>query len=59
MNPLAREAAEAVRLGWLLAVMTVVFFVAFVAWIWWAWSPRNRRYMEEARHLPFSEGGDA
>jgi cbb3-type cytochrome oxidase subunit 3 len=59
VNPLLREAAGSVQLGWLLGVMTVVFFAVFLAWIRWAWSPRNRRLMEDARHMPFNEGGDA
>jgi cbb3-type cytochrome oxidase subunit 3 len=59
VNPLVREAAGAVQLGWLLGVMTVVFFAVFLAWIWYAWSPANRAAMEEARHMPFTEGGDA
>lgn len=59
MNPLLREAAGAVHLGWLLGVMTVVFFALFLAWIWYAWSPANRQAMEEARQMPFTEGNDA
>lgn len=59
MNPLVRDAAGAVQLGWLLGIMTVVFFAIFLAWIWYAWSPANRRAMEEARQMPFTEGGDA
>jgi len=59
VNPLLREAAGAVQLGWVLGVMTVVFFAVFLAWIWYAWSPANRAAMEEARQMPFTEGGDA
>ena len=59
MNPLLREAAGAVQLGWLLGAMTVVFFAIFLGWIWYAWSPGNRQLMEEARQMPFAEGGEA
>jgi cbb3-type cytochrome oxidase subunit 3 len=58
VNPLVREAASAVQLGWVAAVMTVVFFAVFLGWIWYAWSPANRQAIEEARQLPFTEGGD-
>lgn len=59
MNPLIREAAGAVHMGWLLGVMTVVFFAFFLGWVWWAWSPANRKLMDEASRLPFNDGGDA
>jgi cbb3-type cytochrome oxidase subunit 3 len=58
VNPLVREAAGAVQLGWVAAVMTVVFFAVFLGWIWYAWSPANRHAIEEARQMPFTEGGD-
>lgn len=59
MNALVREAVGAVQLGWVAAAMTVIFFAAFLGWIWWAWSPANRQALEEARQMPFTEGGDA
>ena len=59
MNPLIRETAGAVQLGWVAGAMTVVFFAVFLAWIWYAWSPANRGAIEEARRMPFTEGGDA
>lgn len=59
MNPLIREAAAAVHMGWLLGAMTVVFFVFFLGLIWWVWSPSSRQLMEEAAQMPFTEGGDA
>lgn len=58
MNPLLREAAGAVELGWLMGIMTAVFFAIFLAWTWYAFSPRNRHIMEEAARMPL-EGGDA
>lgn len=59
MNPLLRDAAGSVSMGWLLAGMTVVFFAVFLGWIWYAWSPGNRKLMEEAAQMPFADGGDA
>ena len=59
MNPLLREAVAAVQLEWVAAAMTVVFFAVFLGWIWYAWSPANRQALEEARQMPFTEGGDA
>ncbi|MFZ5625347.1 MAG: cbb3-type cytochrome oxidase subunit 3 [Gemmatimonadota bacterium] len=58
MNPLLREAADSVRYGWVLGIMTVVFLGCFVAWVWWTCTPRNRQRLEEAARLPFSDGGD-
>jgi cytochrome c oxidase cbb3-type subunit 4 len=58
MNPLLRQAVEAVQSGWLGGVMTVVFFVFFLGWIWWAYSPRNKDLMDEAARLPFMDGGE-
>lgn len=58
MNPLLREAVDAVQSGWLGGVMTVVFFVFFLAWIWWTYSPRNKEKMDEAAQLPFMDGGE-
>ena len=59
MNPLIREVAGAVELTWISAVTTVVFFAVFLGWVWYAWSPANRKAIEEARQMPFTEGGDA
>lgn len=59
MNPLIREAAGAAQMEWIPAVMTVLFFAVFLGWIWYAWSPANRKAIEEARQMPFTEGGDA
>jgi len=59
MNPLLREAAGAVSLGWLLGVMTVIFLAVFLGWIWYANSPRNRSLMDEAARMPFDDGGDS
>ncbi|MFQ5536882.1 MAG: cbb3-type cytochrome oxidase subunit 3 [Gemmatimonadota bacterium] len=58
MNPLIKEAAASVQMGWLLGVMTVVFFVVFLGWVWWAYNPRNRERMEEAAMMPFMDGGE-
>jgi cbb3-type cytochrome oxidase subunit 3 len=59
MNPVFREAAEQLRLGWLMGVMTAVFLVTFLGWTWWAWSKRNQAALEEASRLPFQDGGDS
>jgi len=59
VNPLLKEAASSVQLGWLLGVMTVVFFAVFLGWIWYAWAPGNRKLMEEAAQMPLSDGGEA
>jgi cbb3-type cytochrome oxidase subunit 3 len=56
MNPLIREAANSVQMGWLLALLTVLFFLSFVYWIWWAYTPSNRQAHEEAAELPFMDG---
>lgn len=58
MNPLLHEAAESVRGGWLLGVMTLVFFACFAGWIAWAFAPRNRARLEEAARQPFMDGGE-
>ncbi len=59
MNPLVREAAEHLRLGWLMGITTAVFLAAFAGWIWWAWSGRNRQALEEASRLPWNDGGES
>lgn len=57
MNPLIREAAESVQMGWLLGLMTIVFFAAFLWWTWWAYAPSRRGLMEEYGRIPF-DGSD-
>ena len=57
MNPLLKEAAESVRLGGVLAIMTVLFLGSFIFWVWWAWSARNRARWEADSRLPFNDGG--
>lgn len=59
MNPLLKEAAESVGLGWLLGLMTVVFFGIFLAWAFYAYRPKHRALMEELGRMPFTDGGDA
>ena len=56
MNPLIREAANSVQMGWLLALLTVLFFLSFLYWIWWAYTPGNKQALEEAAELPFMDG---
>ena len=56
MNPLIREAAGSVQMGWLLALLTVLFFLSFLYWIWWAYTPAHRKAHEEAAELPFMDG---
>ena len=59
MNPLLKEAAESVTLGWMLGLTTVLFMAAFLFWIWWAWSSRNRTRWEADSRLPFNDGGES
>jgi len=59
MNPLLREAAESVRLGWVLGLMTLLFLSSFVLWIWWAYRAKNRARWEADSRLPFDEGGQS
>jgi cbb3-type cytochrome oxidase subunit 3 len=59
VNPVLELAAESVRFGWLLGVMTVFFLVSFLAWVWWAYTPKHKAMMEAAARLPFSDGDDA
>jgi cbb3-type cytochrome oxidase subunit 3 len=56
VNPVLELAAESVRLGWLLGIMTVFFLVCFLAWVWWAYTPRHKGMMEAAAMLPFTDG---
>lgn len=58
MNPLIREAAGSVQMGWLLGAMTIVFLVAFLGWVWWAYAPSRRDLMRTYASLPFDEGSD-
>jgi cbb3-type cytochrome oxidase subunit 3 len=59
MNPVLQAAAEQVRLGWVLGVMTVVFLAWFVGWTVWAFLPRNRARFEEAARMPLTDGGES
>ena len=59
MNPLLKEAAENVRLGWVLGGMTILFLASFLFWIWWAWSDRNKARMEADSRLPLNDGGES
>jgi len=59
MNPLLREAAGSVQLGWLMGVMTVLFLAVFIGWIVWAYAPRHRAALEECARLPLDDGGEA
>ncbi|UCD24266.1 MAG: cbb3-type cytochrome c oxidase subunit 3 [Gemmatimonadota bacterium] len=58
MNPLLREAAESISLGWLAGLVTVFFLAWFIGWTWWAFSPKNKQKFEEAARMPLSDGGD-
>lgn len=59
MNPLIEQASEAIGLGWMATIMTLLFVVAFCAWVWYAFTPANRQKFEDAARLPFDEGGDS
>ena len=56
MNPVLREAAASVELGWLLGGMTAVFLATFLFWLWYAYSPRHKKMHEEAARMPFEQG---
>jgi cbb3-type cytochrome oxidase subunit 3 len=58
MNPLIEQASEAIGLGWLAAIMTVLFIGGFLGWVWYAYRPANRQKFEDAAMLPFEEGGE-
>jgi cbb3-type cytochrome oxidase subunit 3 len=58
MNPLLKQAADSVQLGWVLGIMTVLFLAGFLFWIWWAWSARNKARWEADSSLPFNDGGE-
>ena len=34
MHPLIDQARETIGLGWMAAVMTILFMVAYFGWIW-------------------------
>lgn len=59
MNPLIQEAAASVRLGWIMALMTVLFFMSFGFWTWWAYRGPNKARWEADSRLPFSDGGES
>jgi cbb3-type cytochrome oxidase subunit 3 len=56
MNPLMREAALSVEMGWLLGLLTVVFFASFIWWVWYAYSPKHKERMRDASLMPFDGG---
>ena len=58
MNPLLREAAASVELGWLLGLLTVLFFAVFLWWVWYAYTPKHKQMMDEAAQAPFDDGGE-
>ena len=58
MNPLIEQASEAIGLGGMAAIMTVLFLVGFLGWVWYAYRPANRQKFEDAAMLPFEEGGE-
>ena len=57
MNPLLRDAAASVRLGWVLGLLTVLFLSSFLFWVWWAWTDRNKARWEADSRIPLN-GGD-
>jgi cbb3-type cytochrome oxidase subunit 3 len=59
MNQILQAAAEGVRLGWLMGLMTVFFLAWFIGWTVWAFAPRNKAMMDEVARMPLSDGGDA
>jgi cbb3-type cytochrome oxidase subunit 3 len=59
MNPVFQQAAEQIRLGWLMGITTAVFLVVFVGWIWWSYSGRNGQALEDARRMPLDDGGES
>jgi cbb3-type cytochrome oxidase subunit 3 len=56
MNPLMREAAASVEMGWLLGVMTAVFLASFLYWCWYAYAPSHKPRMDRAALMPFDGG---
>jgi cbb3-type cytochrome oxidase subunit 3 len=59
MNQILQAAAEGVRLGWLMGLMTAFFLAWFIGWTVWAFAPRNKAMMDEVARMPLSDGGDA
>ncbi len=59
MNPLIQEAADSIRLGWIMALMTVLFLTSFILWIWWAYRGPNKSRWEADSRLPFNDGGES
>jgi cbb3-type cytochrome oxidase subunit 3 len=59
MNPLIHEAADSVRLGWIMAAMTVLFLSSFIFWTWWAYRGPNKARWEADSRLPFNDGGES
>ena len=57
MNPLLKEAATQVDLGWLLGGMTVVFLGTFLFWTRWAFTGKHAARMEADSQMPLNEGG--
>jgi cbb3-type cytochrome oxidase subunit 3 len=58
MNPLIEQAREAIGLGGMAVVMTLLFMIAYFGWIWYAYNPANKQKWEEAAMLPFEDGGN-
>lgn len=59
MNPLLKEAATQVELGWLLGGMTAVFLATFLFWTWWAYTGRHAKRFDADSRLPFTDGGES
>jgi len=59
MNPLIQEASASVQLGWVMALMTVLFLTSFVLWTWWAYRKPNQARWEADSRLPFNDGGES
>ena len=55
MNPVFKAASEALTMGWLMGIMTLLFMTFFSLWVWWAYRPSNREAMAAAAQLPFDE----
>ena len=41
MNPLIEQAREAIGLGGMAVVMTILFMIAYFGWIWYAYNPKT------------------
>ena len=55
MNPVTHAAAEQTDMGWLLAMVTVLFFASFLYWIFYAWRPANRAFFDQASRIPLTD----